>query len=87
MHDALNRTFLREEYLRNLANLKADGPQPDIELIFSRGGVLANLKALLSVGLEEAKTQALDLHLIGDIALLCNDYVGSQELREATTSW
>jgi len=86
VHNALNRTFLREEYLGKLINLKESGPQPDIELIFSRGSALANLKALLAVGSEEGKTQALNLHLIGDVALLCNDYVGSQELRDETKS-
>lgn len=86
VHDALNRTFLREEYLRNFANLKEEGPQPDIQIVFSRGSVLANLKALLAVGSDEGEIQALDLHLIGDIALLCNDYVGSQELRDEMKS-
>lgn len=87
VHDALNRTFLREEYLRNLVNLKEDGPQPDIEIIFSRCGVLANLKALLAVASDEADSpQALDLHLIGDAGLLCNNYVGSAEIKEGKNS-
>jgi hypothetical protein len=86
VHDALNRTFLREEYLRNLANLKEDGPQPDIEIIFSRCSILANLKALLAVGSDETEAQALDLHLIGDTGLLCNNYVGSAELKEEKNS-
>jgi hypothetical protein len=86
VHDALNRTFLRGAYLRNFADLKEEGPQPDIQIVFSRGSVLANLKALLAVGSDEGETQALDLHLIGDIALLCNDYVGSQELRDEMKS-
>jgi hypothetical protein len=86
VHDSLNRTFLREAYLSNFADLKEEGPQPDIQIVFSRGSVLANLKALLAVGSDEGETQPLDLHLIGDIALLCNDYVGSQELRDEMKS-
>ncbi len=82
-HGALNRTFIREEYLRQLAELqKEKGPQPDLHVVFSRGGILANLKALIGCLSENGAEKALDLHLIGDLSLLCNDFVGSTYLKE-----
>lgn len=80
-HAALNHTFVREDYLHKLAKLDRTGPQPDLEVVFSRAGILANLKALMAAGRNESKTQSLDLHLVGDLALLCNDYIGGTHLK------
>jgi len=80
-HAALNHTFVREEYLRKLAGLGDEGLQPDIQVVFSRAGILANLKALMAVSSEAATTQPLDLHLIGDLTLLGNDFVGGSYLK------
>lgn len=80
-HRALNQTFVREEYLRKLAGLGDGGPQPDIQVAFTRAGILANLKALMAVGPEGSPGEALDLHLIGDLTLLCNDFVGGTYIK------
>lgn len=81
-HEALNRTFLREEHLRNFANSKEKGARrPDIEILFSRGGILANIKALVAAGSDEFNERDLDLNLIGDLTLLCNNYVGGTYLK------
>lgn len=80
-HTALNRTFLREEYLEKPSQLqKEGGPQPDIEVIFTRAGNLANFRALLAIHPNDDDDE-LDLHLIGDLTLLCNDYLGSKKLK------
>jgi len=80
-HDALNRTFVRDEYLKKPSQLQRErGPQPDIEVIFTRTGVLANFRALLELG-NNGKEGALDRHLVGDLTLLCNDYLGSKRLK------
>lgn len=81
---ALNRVFLSKEYVDGLANLKEDGPRADIEIVFSRCNVLTNLKALFAVGSNESREKPDDLKPIGDISLLCNNYVGSAQLRDET---
>lgn len=82
-HRALNRTFIREEYLRQLAELqKEEGAQPDLHVVFSRAGILTNIKALIASSSGDADKQPLDLHLIGDLSLLCNDFVGSTYLKK-----
>jgi hypothetical protein len=80
-HAALNRTFLCDEFLKKPSQLQADGgQQPDIEVVFTRSGILATFKALLAINSGNKEDQ-LDLHLIGDLVLLCNDYLGSRRLK------
>lgn len=82
-HRALNTTFIREEYLHKLRELqKEKGPQPDLHVAFTRGGILANLKALIGCESSVGAAKTLDLHLIGDLTLLCNDFVGSTYLKK-----
>jgi hypothetical protein len=81
-HHALNSTFIRDEYFGKLAELaKEEGPQPDIQIVFSRAGILTNFKALIAAGAGAAGKDPLDLHLIGDLSLLCNDFVGGTYLK------
>jgi hypothetical protein len=80
-HAALNRTFIRDEYLKKPLRLQKDGaPAPDIEVVFTRAGILANLKALLAIHPNDDGDQ-LAFHVIGDLTLLCNDYLGSKKLK------
>lgn len=80
-HAALNRTFLRDEYLKKPSRLQKEGaPAPDIEVVFTRAGILANFKALLGIH-PNAEGDQLAFHLIGDLTLLCNDYLGSKKLK------
>lgn len=85
-HRALNQTFIREEYLRKLAGLAGEGPKPDIEVAFTRAGILANLKALMAVGPEESPGGEYDLHRIGDLTLLGNDFLGGAYIKGEPTS-
>jgi hypothetical protein len=81
-HRALNSTFIRDEYFGKLAELaKEEGPQPDIQIVFSRAGILTNFKALIATGAGAADNDPVDLHLIGDLSLLCNDFVGGTYLK------
>jgi hypothetical protein len=49
-------------------------------VVFTRAGILASFKALLAIHSNDKEDQ-LDLHLIGDLALLCNDHLGSKKLK------
>ncbi len=82
-HQALNGTFIRAEYIQKLVELpKEEGPQPDIQIVFSRAGVLANFKALIATWSKAAASGPPDLYHIGDLSLLCNDFIGGTYLKE-----
>lgn len=82
-HQALNGTFIRGEYIQKLVELaKEEGPQPDIQIVFSRGGILANFKALIATWSKATANGPPDLYLIGDLSLLCNDFIGGTYLKE-----
>lgn len=84
IHKVLNARFLTAERIGQLQQfVKNNPPLPDAIHIFNRVGVLLLQRLALAVSSLGQGTVDEPNHLLGEIALLANDYVTGSALRQA----
>jgi hypothetical protein len=83
VHKLLNALFLTAERLRQLQQLVKDNPPPDAVHVFNRVNVLLLQRLALIVSSTGHGADDESAQLLGELALLANDYVTGSELRQS----
>jgi hypothetical protein len=84
LHAALARSFVGGSRLSEIRSLfRGDSPGPDAIQVFNRRGVLLLERLALAAAPSSASLDGEPIQILGELALIANDYLTGNQLRDA----